>query len=244
MTKTFALLALAGTALTANAQILVADSFNYPDGNLVGNGGWANHSGSGSFIQVDNGVAYLNHGGGSREDASVAFTPTGGTLYYGIDFKVSDDTQITGGDYEYFAHFKDDGFAFRGRLDIVEGTSGGDFSVGIATGSSTADAVWGTDLSFDTYYRAIVGYNQDTNQAQLWIDASLESDTSILGADNADPGDAMTSFALRQSNSSNDETVMVDNLIVGTTFGSVVPTPASASILALGGLVATRRRRA
>ncbi len=243
MTKTFALLALAGTALTANAQILVADSFSYPDGNLVGNGGWANHSGSGSFIQVDSGVAVLGHGGGSREDANVPFTPTGGTLYYGIDFKVSDDTRITGGDYEYFAHFKDGGFAFRGRLDIVEAIGGGDFSVGIASTTSTADAVWATDLSFDTYYRAIVGYNQDTNQAQLWIDATDASDTSILGVDEADPGDAVSTFALRQSNSSNDETIMVDNLIVGTTFGSVVPTPASASILALGGLVATRRRR-
>lgn len=244
MTKTFALLAIAGTALTANAQILVADSFSYPDGNLVGNGGWANHSGSGSFIQVDNGVAVLEHGGGSREDANVAFAPTGGTVYYGIDFKVSDDTQITGGDYEYFAHFKDAGFAFRGRLDVVEATNGGDFSVGIATSTSTADAVWATDLNFDTYYRAIVGYNQVTNQAQLWIDATNASDTSILGADEADPGDVMEAFALRQSNSSNDETIMVDNLIVGTTFDSVVPTPASASILALGGLVATRRRRA
>jgi len=94
--------------------------------------------------------------------------------------------------------------------------------VGIATTAGTADATWATDLTFGTTYRAVVRYDQDANIAELWIDAVLETDTSILGADETDPGDAVDSFALRQSDSNLNETVYVDNLCVGTTFADVV----------------------
>ena len=94
--------------------------------------------------------------------------------------------------------------------------------MGIATTAGTADATWATDLTFGTTYRAVVRYDQDANIAELWIDAVLETDTSILGADETDPGDAVDSFALRQSDSNLNETVYVDNLCVGTTFADVV----------------------
>jgi hypothetical protein len=104
-------------------------------------------------------------------------------------------------------------------------------------------------LSFDTFYRAVVRYDQDTNIAQLWIDAANESDTSILGDDKADPGDTVTQFALRQSDSSVNETVTVDHLVVGQTFNDVVtpftsvPEPSSLIVLGLFGLVGLSRRR-
>jgi len=56
----------------------------------------------------------------------------------------------------------------------------------------------------------------------------------------------MNVFALRQSDSSLNETVAVDNLTVGGTFDDVVnfvPAPASAVLLGLGGIAAIRRRR-
>jgi len=65
-------------------------------------------------------------------------------------------------------------------------------------------------------------YNQDTNIAQLWIDAALDSDTSILGNDLDDPGLSIEGFAFRQSDSNLNEGILVDNLRIGTTFADTV----------------------
>jgi hypothetical protein len=167
----------------------------------------------------------VQHGAPS-EDASIAFSPVSGDIYYAFDFTVvNPGSPITGGDYEYFALFKDDNFAFGARIDVVEAnTPGNDFTVGISTSNSTADATWASDLSFDTVYRATVRYNQDTNIAQLWINANNSADTSILGTDEADPGIGITQFALRQSDSSLNEGVLIDNLVISQTFNETLST--------------------
>jgi hypothetical protein len=218
----FLLFAISFSALSYG-QVLASDDFTYADGSLVGNGAWANHSGTAGDLLVASGQAVVQHGTPS-EDVNLPFTPVTGKIYFGIDFSVSSGSAIPGTDNEYFAHFKDSGFGFRARLDVVPPSGGGDYSVGIATSGGSADAVWATDLTFGTTYRATVMYDQDANIAQLWIDASSEGDTSILGADNTDPGDSMESFALRQSDSDNNETVTVDNLIVAQSFGETLST--------------------
>lgn len=234
-------------ATPAQADVIAFDNFDYPDGSLVPNGGWANHAGTLGTLLVSGGQAMVQHGLPLGEDASLAFASVPGMIFYGINFMVADLGHPYGGtDNEYFAHFRN-GFDFSARLDVVEGVGGGDFSVGIATGESTADQIWPTDLSFGVTYRAVVGYDQDANLAQLWIDATLFTDPSILGDDLPDPGDSVTSFALRQSTSSQNELIRVDGLVIGTTFDDVVhqiPAPASLALLGLAGLVGTRRRRA
>ncbi len=225
-------LGLIFSATQVSAAIIASDNFDYPDGSLVPNGGWANHSGTAGDLQIVGGQAVIQHGTPS-EDANLAFTGVAGDIYFGLDFTVNASGQISGTDNEYFAHFKDDGFGFAARLDIVAGNSGGDFSVGIASNDSTADAVWGTDLDFGVTYRAVVKYDQVTNIAQLWINALFSTDISITGDDQSDPGNTITQFALRQSDSDLNETITVDNLIIGTTFEDVVvaaPVPVPAAI--------------
>jgi hypothetical protein len=202
-------------AAVAYAAVIVSDDFSYPDGSLVGNGGWINHSGTVGDLLVENGQAVVQHGIPS-EDASLPFTPTpGSVLYYSFDFSVDDaGAPIGGGDYEYFAHFKDGGFNFRARMDIVEPTGGGDYSVGISSIGSTADATWPSDLTYGVVYHAVVSYDQTNNIAQLWIDPVDAASPSITGNDEADPGTAIEAFALRQSDSSLNETVRVDNLVI------------------------------
>ena len=190
---------------------------------MVGNGAWANHSGTAGDLLVSSGQALVNTVG-SSEDANLPFSPVSGVIYFGIDITVNAAAPITGTDFEYFAHFKDAAFNFAARVDIVAPTGGGDFSVGIASDESTADATWATDLTFGTTYRVVVKFDQALNISQLWVDASAEGDTSIMGEDRADPGDSIVSFGLRQSNSSGDETILVDNLIVSQTFGETLGT--------------------
>ena len=122
-------------------------------------------------------------------------------MYYAFDFSVNNPGEpISGGDYEYFAMFKDDGFSYRARIDIVAANNeGNDFTLGISSTGSTADTIWPDDLNFDTTYRVTVKYDQNQNIAQLWVNASSETDASILGDDEDDPGTSITQFGLRQS---------------------------------------------
>jgi len=216
----FLLFAISFSALSFG-QVLVSDDFTYSDGSLVGNGAWANHSGTAGDLLVASGQVVVQHGTPS-EDANLAWTPVAGVIYFGIDFSVSSGSAIPGTDNEYFAHFKDSGFGFRGRLDVVPGTGGGDYTVGISSSTSTAQAIWATDLTFGNTYRATVSYDQDSGLATLWIDASTSGDTSISGT--ADGATVIESFALRQSDSDNNETVTVDNLIVAQSFAETLST--------------------
>jgi hypothetical protein len=66
---------------TPVSDVLAADDFSYADGSLVPNGGWANFSGTDFDMLVTGGQVRIQHGTPS-EDASLAFTPTGGGNIY------------------------------------------------------------------------------------------------------------------------------------------------------------------
>ncbi|WP_430928613.1 T9SS type A sorting domain-containing protein [Polaribacter marinivivus] len=210
----------------------IYEDFSYTDGSLTSNPLWNGFSGTSGDLMVESGQAVVQHGTPS-EDAQIQFEPVSGNIYYALDFTVVDPgNPIPGTDNEYFALFKDTGFGFVGRLDIVPPTNSGDFTVGIATDGGIADSVWATDLSYGVKYRATVKYDQDKDIAQLWINASSETDTSILGADLEDPGRTVVAFALRQSDSDLNEKILVDNLKIGATFSE---TTLSSSIVEIQG---------
>lgn len=201
------------------------DTFTYADGSLVGNSEWASTGGNPGDFVVTSGQALVQHGTPS-EDVNLPFTSVTGALYYAFDLTIPALAAPIGDgggtDFEYFAHFLSESSSFIAKLDIVAPSGGGDFSVGIGSTSSTADATWASDLSYDTTYRVTVKYDQDTNIAQLWIDASSEADPSILGADEADPGSTVAAFSLRQSDSSDNEGILVDNLAITQTFAATL----------------------
>ena len=245
--------AVLSVASQSHAVVLRAENFDsYADGSLLlaGDPKWVNHSGTLFDQQVVSNAAELLMDGSRSEDLHMFWNPAAagaGDIYFGLDFSVdADPNAVFNGDGEYFVHFKDEGFNFNTRVDIVGATGAGDFSVGIGSDDSTADAVWPTDLTFNTTYKLVARYNQTDNQAEIWIDAWLESDPSILGDDKPDPGDTNSQIGLRQSFSDLGETITVDNIVVATTFAeahSGVPEPASV-VLMLFGLagLATRRR--
>jgi hypothetical protein len=212
-------LVLCVLASAAHASILVSEPFAYPDGNLVGNGGWAAHSGAGVIpVLVTSGRAQLAQGSGTREDANLALTPAGaGAVYYaGFDL-----TNSAGATAVYFAHFMTNATTFNTRLFVVPApASGGDYGLGLSNSSTTpmGAAVWATGLSFGSTNRVIVSYNYDTGEQRLWlnpVDVNSPS-ISVSGAASA----AINAFGLRQSGG--DSTQLIDNLAVATTFGEVV----------------------
>ena len=200
----------------------ITEDFEYADGSLSDNPSWNSFSGTAGDLLVSSGQAVVQHGTAS-EDVNITFNSGTGDVFYALDFTVVNPGGIiTGNDYEYFAILKDDSFAYRARLDVAEALNGGDFTIGISTEGSTADAVWATDLSYGTTYRATVRFNQESNTSELWIDATASTDTSILGLDGTDPGTTVTQFALRQSDSSLNESILIDNLIVSQTFNETL----------------------
>lgn len=202
----------------------ILEDFTYADGSLVGNGSWKTSGGTAGDLLISSGKAVVQHGTPS-EDVLLAFPPLGSAIYFGFDFSVIAQSEpISGADSEYFTQLKNSGSSYSAKVDIVPPSSTGDFSVGIATTKNTADAVWATDLNYDTTYRLIVKFDPAANIATLWIDPSQESDSQITGEDGADTTVSVTSFGFRQSDSSKNEGVLVDNLSIAETFAAVTLT--------------------
>jgi len=215
-------------------QVILSEGFSYADGSLVGNGGWARESGNAGDFQVTSGQAVVQHGAPS-EDVKLPFSSVEGDLYVGFDFSVDDlGAPYSGSDNEYFAHLD-----FKAKMDIVPPSGSGDYSVGIASVSSSADATWDSDLTFGTVYRAIIKFDQTTGTAQLWIDPATSSDASISGVDTS--AFSVGEFELRQSDSSENETVRVDDLMIGETFNDVLTFVASTTPeISIGGITANQ----
>lgn len=238
MKMTAPLVALACLAASSIAAPLVSDSFNYPDGNLVGNGAWAAHSGAGSNpVQVTGGTIVLNHGSGSREDVNLsagAILGNGETWYAGFDMKSTGGTTNV-----YFAHFLQGTSAFDARVFITAPTAGGNYTLGFSS-SSTIGATWATDLTFGEWNRLIISYSRGTGEIRLWVNAVSEASTNLM-LTSSFANTAMEGIGFRQS--SGDSSQMIDNVIVGTTFADVVPAPGPAALIGLAGLTILRRAR-
>ena len=196
-------------------QVILAEDFSYSVGSLVGNGSWERHDGTAGDFLVTSGEAVVQHGTPS-EDVKIPFTEVDGDVFAGFDFSVDDlGAPFSGSDREYFAHF-----GFKARFDIVPGVNGGDYTVGISSASSSAQETLASDLTFGQSYRAVLKWDQVTGTAQVWIDPSTTGDTSISGS--ATSASTVSTFDLRQSDSSENETVRVDNLMLGQTFDDVL----------------------
>lgn len=230
-------LVLAAATLFAgatSAQILASDNFSYTG--LVTANGWANHSGSGFFINANGAYAVLEHGAGSREDANLPFAPLTATdlVYASFNLRVPSGSPVNpDGSGTYFVHFKNNAFTFTARTGVLSPAAGGDFQLAINADNANlgAGAIWPVDLSFDTDYSVVISWDATTGESKLWLDPLAETSASIAHT-GATTGAIIEQFALRQSN---DHTgfVHVDDVVVGRTFADVACT-GLASINQLG----------
>lgn len=226
----------------------VLESFTHPDGPLEGQvpeigGTWTPHSGDGTNdIQVASGQAILNQpdsGEDIHSDFSSGPMEAGDVMYAAFDLTVpaiDPGAAITSG---YFAHFKTSGNFFGARISIAPPTASG-YTLAISgdgnIGDADGEAFWGSDLAFGTTYRIVSSYVFDTGETKMWVNPTLETDTSITATD-VFAEDAFENYSFRQSGI--NSTQMIDNLCVASTFTEAVtciPEPATMSLLSLAGL--------
>lgn len=253
--------------LSASAVLgspIFSDSFSYPDGNLVGQGGWSQQGSTvTSPIQVTSEGARLGSSGqdGTKLLNSTLTLSSGTTFYYGLKLNVS-----SAGTGDYFLNFLSAAnSSFFGRV-YVKATGGG-FVLGYleAQGGIAVATYGSTVLGFNTDYRVVVAYNSLSgalnNSAAVYVDPSntgVESANSAYLTDSwtsstAEPGQ-VTALVLRQGDLGSAPSILIDDLSAGTLFSdaalfpTVTPVPEVSVIGVVGfGVIAlgyvVRRRR-
>lgn len=250
-------LAALAFSVSANAAVVLNDSFNYPDGTLSGQGGWTATASAATPIQVVNGAVQLNTSGQDEYKAlsSPVANVAGNSLYTSADINVS--AAQTG---DYFLHLSNPAGTttnFFQRLFVR--SSGAGYQLGLVDTSGTGSTTtWGTNvLNFNETYQVVVAWNFVASGTNNDTFAVYVNPTSAVEGNNttylthtwtstsiAEPAQ-LAAANLRQGSSSAAPTLKLDNLAVATEFSEVVPEPAALSLLAIGGLgLLARRRRA
>ena len=196
-------------ASVVNAQLL-AEQFEYDDGSLTATLGWSTHSGKQGDLLVVDGEAILQHGT-STEDVSVSFIGVNsGIVSATFDIVVDDDKRIRGTDFEYFAHFcTSKGNHYRSRVDVQKSPDMMfDYTLGISSTTGTAEATLSQGFVFGEVVSVTLQFDIDSGIGSLTVDGETINGTSTA------LGETINRFALRQSDSSSDERIKVDNLVI------------------------------
>lgn len=219
---------LLGASLSA--EIILSDTFSYPDGLIVGANGspWLQHEGMAGQTDVSNGQLLLTSA--ESEDVSALLfgepydttnNPAVTALY--SSFKVQ-FTALPSRIGSYFAHFRDTSVGYRCRLyALTNGVAeAGKFRLGIA--STNAFSItpgfssWTSDLSTGVTYTVVTRFSLADGASTLWINPLSEGDPSISSIGTNAP---ISSYAFRQVVGIG--TILIDDLLVGTSFDSVLP---------------------
>lgn len=266
---TFAAIAALGLGLQqASAVTLVAEGFDYPDGELTINDGtgddvsgglWIPHSGQtfNDNIDVLGGQAILNNSGSEDAHRIADGGATNGgtdTWYYAVKFTVTDDDLVNATvNEDYFAHMMESGtFNFRARAYIANPSlTAGKFAIGLSA-SSGGHTTKTADIDYGVEHVIVVSFNATTGESRLWLNTASELDPFISDTNAGAIGTVLNAVALRQDFISGpiaDNEIAINGIGMATTFdeayaASMVPEPASFGLIALGGLSMLRRRKA
>ena len=266
-TKLLFLASLVLTSLTGHPEILLQDGLEYPDGRLVDTSGglWTVHSGT-LPLNVSGGLARLDQADatGGREDVNRllarSFNPVADNasrLYAGFTVNLS-ALPYQGGSGtsgSYFAHFKATGAnQFYGRLGAnTEGATPGTYRLAVASGdwSPATSIEYPADLQVGVTYEVVLRLDLATDSSTLWVNPTEEFSASLTATDPISYSGTINAFALRQGTTGSSPNIgapgaiAVGNLRVATEFTEirVVPEPAPATLLLLGGAALMIRRR-
>ena len=240
------------------ATVLFSDSFTYPDGPLLGQGGGA---GQGVWtitgtsvvnpIQVSSGAVQLQATGQDAYSALPGGTfslADGSSFYMGLDLNVTSVANTSG---DYFLHWSTtvgNTSIFPDRLYVKP--SGTQYVLGWAPSSGTGITFGSTPLDYGTGYRvvteydAVAGAGNDTGA--IYVNSLLYASGTFSTGTEPSP-ETVAEVNFRQGSSG--PVLTLDNLNAGTTLADVatfteIPEPATAALggLALLGLTVLRRR--
>ena len=220
-----------GTA-TTQATILVNEAFNYANGDIttVSGGTWTSFSGT-TALNVLNGAANPTGANSMDDSISLGGTHSSDQIYAGFDADVL--TWSPANSTGYFALFKDAStFNFFARTYVTNVTGGVEF--GISTGA-TQPPIWSSAVALGATDRVVISLDQTgaTLASSLWLNGTLVGTATATNAS----GYGISAFALRQSNSTTEGSLLIDNLQVATTFAeanTVVPEPSTMALLGFG----------
>jgi hypothetical protein len=203
-------------------EVLLQESFDYPDGSLVQVGGarWQHHSGTRDELQVTGGRARLTQDQSEDVNRSFGMQPaaTNGfeQLFASFDLQVT--TTPKGASGSYFLHFKDAATGFRGRVFLAPGAGDGETcQLGVAAGANTPSALHPEILLLHSNYHVVMGYLPAQGTARLWVNPASLDDPSVVTSDEASTL-VLAGLALRQSLSGGNGMggIWIDNLVVAT----------------------------
>jgi hypothetical protein len=238
--------ALGSSASAASAAVVLSDNFDaYTNGNLSTQGGWTATAAAATPMQVAGAADKYVQFGTSGQDEYKAFSSViphtdGNTLT--TSFTLNASAAAAAGDY--FIHLSDPvGTAsnFYQRLFIK--SSGTGYQLGLL-GSATSTPGYGS---------GVLNFNQDYDIDIAWtFVAGAKNDTFVITADNtnylnytwdvasaAEPTAQISAANFRQGTAANSGTVQVDDLVID----GIVPEPTGLGVLAMGAVLAFRRRR-
>lgn len=215
------LLSLITACASANATLLLTDTFTYTNGALtnVSAGKWRHTSGSTDDVNVVNGTVELNRSDSEDVDAALAtsFPANSSTVLY-AKFSIFVLSPSGAANGNYFAHVG--GASARARVfAVTNGAAAGKFRLGLANGGTTAAIVWPVDLNTNQSYTVVTRHVISNATATLWVNPASDSDTSITAADVASASSA-SAYAWRQDTGMG--VLTVDNLVVATSFGEAL----------------------
>ena len=218
------ILALATLSASLRADLVLNDSFNYPDGAIDGAAGspWTRHSGTAGTALVRQ--KKLEIFSSRAEDVGALlsggpYKPGSNTLLF-ASFRLA-CTNLPTSAGTYFAHLKDaSSTGFRGRIFVsTTNASPGSFRLGIANGTGENAVTFPLDLALKTEYLVVLRYAVDTTASTLWINPALETDSRVTGTDFAASPISVLTFAFRQAPGGGS--LLIDSLKVGTAFSDV-----------------------
>lgn len=215
------------------AAVYLSEPFAYPDGLITTTSAslWKHTSGAERQLNVQNGVLLLREDHSEDVAADLASGPfaadSGATLYAAFDLTA---TALPSGEGNYFAHFRDSGSNFRGRVFIAPTADGqaGFYRIGISNnGKAEEAAFFPQPLAIGTRYPIAVRYEVEFAVSTLWVDPT-DADSESVRDDSANPK-TITKFAFRQSLSGGNGMgeLQIDNLVVASTLEEALAGPSS-----------------
>ena len=214
----------------SSASVVFSDNFTYADGALTNAAPtvWLEHAG-GTPLQVSGGAAQISSAAAEDVHAALAgqsyATSSGVTLYASFTVRFTALPTAAG---SYFAHYNTSSFRALVWASTANAAIGFRLGIGNTTGATAASGQWAADLALNTTYTVVTRCVVGTGVSTLWLNPANEADASVTAAD-ATTAVSLSNFSLRQV--SGEGTLLLDNLIVGTSFADVVSGANSAPVI-------------